>query len=96
MNTSELPAVALARESLANEIGCAPESITVAQIDDVEWSDSSLGCAQPGMMYMQVITPGYRIVLEQSGRRYTYHTDRGRRAVRCDHGQPPASIRPTI
>jgi hemin uptake protein HemP len=35
------------------------------------------------MMYMQVITPGYRVTLEHDGQHYTLHTDRGRRAVRC-------------
>jgi hypothetical protein len=36
------------------------------------------------MMYMQMITPGYRVLLEHDGQRYQVHTDDGRRAVRCD------------
>jgi hypothetical protein len=82
-------ATELARTLLANEVGCAGDDIQIASIDSVEWSDSSLGCAQPGMMYLQVITPGYRIVLEYAGQSYVVHTDAGRRAVRCEHPRPP-------
>jgi hypothetical protein len=35
------------------------------------------------MLYMQVITPGYRVTLEHNGQRYQVHTDAGQRAVRC-------------
>jgi hypothetical protein len=74
----------LARQALAKELGVDAAAIRVAQIEEVEWRDSSLGCPQPGMNYLQVITPGYRIVLEAQGRSYEYHADRGKRVVRCD------------
>jgi hypothetical protein len=35
-------------------------------------------------MYAQVITPGYRVVLEAGGQRYEYHTDTGRFVVLCE------------
>lgn len=80
-------AVEVARQALAAELACSPTAISVRDVADVEWSDSSLGCPKPGMMYLQVITPGYRIVLEHDGHPYIFHTDRGRRAVRCaDNG----------
>jgi hypothetical protein len=59
----------------AGELGVAPEEVTVVSVEPVEWSDGSLGCPQPGQMYVQVITPGYRFVLEVAGRRYEVHTD---------------------
>ena len=74
----------LARQALAKELGVDAAAIRVAQIEEVEWRDSSLGCPKPGMNYLQVITPGYRVVLEAQGRRYEYHTDTGKRVVRCD------------
>ena len=77
-------AVRLAQQHLADALGCAEHEITVGQVEAVEWNDSSLGCPQPGMMYMQVITPGYRVTLEQGGQQYIVHTDGGHRAVRCD------------
>ncbi len=95
MSQSNAPAVDLARRMLANELGCEPDQVAVVSAEAVEWPDSSLGCPQPGMMYLQVITPGYYVVLEHNGRRYTYHTDRGRRAIRCDRERPP-TVLPTM
>jgi hypothetical protein len=73
----------LAIEDLAGRLGLSPEAIRLVSVEPIEWSDASLGCPQPGMMYAQVITPGYMVVLEAEGRQYTYHTDTGRSAVLC-------------
>lgn len=83
MQAPDADAVALGRAQLARELACEPAELAVESADAVEWSDSSLGCPQPGMMYMQVITPGYRVVFTRGGQRYTMHTGRGH-AVRCD------------
>lgn len=84
MNAAD-PAIAAARQLLVDELGADPQAIRIVRVEDVAWPNSALGCPKPGMMYMQVITPGYRITLEHGGQHYTVHTDRGRRAVRCDH-----------
>jgi hypothetical protein len=84
MSQQQLPVVDLARQQLADSLSCDPQSVDIVSVEEMEWSDSSLGCPQPGMMYMQVITPGYRVTLEHNGQRYTFHTDRTRRAIRCD------------
>ncbi|NIN64244.1 MAG: hypothetical protein GTO63_06000, partial [Anaerolineae bacterium] len=77
-------ALRLAREDLAQRLGLAPEAIRLVSVEAVEWSDTSLGCPQPGMMYAQVITPGFRVVLEEAeGQRYEYHADRSRAVVLC-------------
>ncbi|MEJ2555265.1 MAG: hypothetical protein P8186_03345 [Anaerolineae bacterium] len=86
---SKLPAgseqaVRLAREDLARKLGVAPEAIRLVSVEAVEWRDTSLGCPQPGMMYAQVITPGYRVLLEAKGKKYDYHTDTGRFVVLCE------------
>jgi hypothetical protein len=44
MSQSNTPAVELARQMLANELGCEPDAITLVSVEAVEWSDSSLGC----------------------------------------------------
>jgi hypothetical protein len=77
-------AVRLARENLAQKLGLSPEAIRLVSVEAVEWRDTSLGCPQPGMMYAQVITPGFRVVLEAGGKKYDYHTDRGRFVVLCE------------
>ena len=40
------------------------------------WSDSSLGCPEPGLVYTQALVPGYHVILEQAGTQYDYHADR--------------------
>lgn len=78
-----------ARQALADRLGLALEAVTVESVEEVTWRDSALGCPAPGMMYLQVLTPGYRIVLEAEGEEYTYHTDRGNQLVLCgSKGQP--------
>jgi len=44
-------------------------------------------------MYLQVITPGYRIVLQKGDQVFTYHSDRGRRVVRCEKPRPEPPVR---
>ena len=76
-------AVARAVETLARELGRDSMEIAVAEVTPVEWPDSALGCRQPGMLYLQVVTPGYRVRLICDGQEHVVHTDGGRRAVRC-------------
>jgi hypothetical protein len=73
----------MARQALAKDLGIDIGGVTLQKIEATEWRDSSLGCPQPGMNYLQVITPGYLIVLDAQGSSYEYHTDTGRRVVRC-------------
>ena len=77
-------ATVVARQTLADELSCEPEAIRIVGVEPVEWRDSSLGCPQAGMMYMQVITPGFRITLEHAGQQYVFHTDHGQRAIQCN------------
>jgi hypothetical protein len=76
------PLVAQAIANLAARLGVDREEITVVSVEYVEWPDTSLGCPEPGQMYLQVITPGYRIILEVRGRTYEYHSDR-RQVILC-------------
>lgn len=71
---AELAIVTKCRQDLAKMIKTGIEQIKVVQADAVQWPDSSLGMAQPGTMYSQVITPGFKVVLEAKRERYLYHT----------------------
>lgn len=63
---------------LAGRTGAVPADVTVVQAEAVEWPDGSLGCPQPGQSYLQVITPGYKVLLELAGKRYDYRaSERG-------------------
>lgn len=62
---------------VAQALGVAPETLQLLTAESVEWSDTSLGCPQPGMMYAQVITPGWRVILmTDQGQSYEIHTGR--------------------
>ena len=71
-----------ARQDLSKQLGMSLEEIEVQSVEAVEWPDASLGCPQPGMMYAQVITPGYRILLRAGDETYEYHSDQ-KRAILC-------------
>lgn len=53
------------------------DPIVVARAEEVTWRDGALGCPAKGMQYIQVLTPGVRIVLEHGGRSYAYHAGNG-------------------
>ena len=76
-------AVAAARRQLAEKLGVAAEASRLALVETVDWPDASLGCPEPGKLYAQVITPGYRVVLTYAGKRYEFHADRSGRVVTC-------------
>jgi hypothetical protein len=69
------PAVQAAVEALAKEMNVPVASITVVSVEYVDWPDGCLGVRLPDTMCTQVIVPGYRVVLEANGQRYTYHTN---------------------
>lgn len=89
MNDPNNPMLALAIGDLATRIGVSASAINVTSIDEVEWSNGSLGCPKPGLAYTQVIIPGYNIVLEAGGKAYNYHTDMRRQAILCENRPAP-------
>jgi hypothetical protein len=68
---------------LAARLKIAPEAVLVVSVSDVDWSDTSLGCPQPGMFYAQVIVQGYKIVLSAGDQQIEYHSDQSGRVVTC-------------
>jgi hypothetical protein len=49
------------------------KDVKLVSFEKTDWPDSSLGCPKPGMMYTQVITPGYKLKLQIDGKEYSYH-----------------------
>jgi hypothetical protein len=80
------PAINLAKDDLTKRTKLGVDAIGVTSVASATWPDSSLGCPQPGFMYSQMVTPGYRIVLSAQGKAYEYHSDRGTRVVLCQPG----------
>ena len=75
-------ALAKAIADLAKQTGLPEEKISLVSMKAVDWSDTSLGCPQEGMMYAQVITPGFQIILAAQGQQYDYRTDQQGNNVR--------------
>lgn len=75
----------LAIKILAKRNDVTLDKIQVDSVKAVKWPDSSLGCPQPGMMYMQVVTPGFLVKLLDLSKSTIHfvHVGPGR-AVVCD------------
>ena len=77
----------LAKQELSKAIGVKIETIRFSDLVPAEWPDSSLGCAS-GVPATPGRVNGFRIVLTNAGRPYTFHTD-GQRVIAC----PPIADR---
>ncbi len=78
------PLINQAINDLATRLALAPDAIEVVSAQSVVWPDSSLGCPQPGMNYLQVLSEGYRIELRAQGRLYDYHGGGRRGPFLCE------------
>lgn len=78
-----------AKEHLANRLSVPIDLVNFNKVFDVTWPDSSLGCPQDGMMYAQVLTPGYLIQLEHGNIQYEYHSNKGTSLVSCENPVQP-------
>jgi len=86
--------IEMIKTDLASRQSVSVDEIIVTQTVAVEWSDSSLDCPQPGMEYLQVITPGYKIVLQVNDQSYEYHTNRDAYFIYCENQIPPVLPKP--
>lgn len=78
--TGEVPGEILEEivADLAQALGAAPGEIEVLHDEAVTWSDGSLGCPEPDKVYMQMLVPGYRVILGHGGQQYDYRaSERG-------------------
>lgn len=77
--------VALAKKDLAARIGVQPDDIELMAADYVSWPDSSAGCPQRGIEYLQVLTSGSRIRLRAGKKNYHYHSGGNRPPFLCEN-----------
>lgn len=59
---------------LAHRLNVPGAEIIVVSAESVIWSDGSIGCPQPDMLYTQVEVDGARIVLRFGEAAYPYHS----------------------
>ncbi len=81
----------LVRQVLMQQLQVDADEIEIVSVEEVEWPDSCLGVYTADELCAQVITPGYRVVLEVNGDTYEYHTDAEGMAIRLAEA-PQASI----
>jgi hypothetical protein len=60
---------------LADQLGVAPDTITVVSAEQTEFSDGCLGLGGPDESCLQAITPGWIVILSANGQEYEVHTD---------------------
>lgn len=90
LSTPEPPGAAFsARQVLAQQLGVNLDAVTVVGSEHVEWRNGCLEIVIPGVMCTQAIIPGYRIVLESSGKQYEFHTDETGGTVRLATAPAP-------
>ena len=90
--------VDIAVADLADRLDVDPAEIDVVSVDEVTWSDGSLGCPEPGMAYTQALVDGIRILLSVDGVEYEYHSGGSGDPFYCpaERVTPPATGSPDI
>jgi hypothetical protein len=78
-----------ATTNLAQRLTISENEIVVLEATSVTWPDGSLGCPQEGMVYAQVLTPGYLIRLQSGEQEFEYHASRSTTVIFCENPAPP-------
>ncbi len=73
-----------AKQDLAARLSVPLAQISLVEAAAVVWPDASVGCPQPGMLYIQVPQDGTRIILQVAGSRYAYHVGGSRGLFLCE------------
>jgi len=75
--------------------GLKQSELEVLSAEAVTWSDGSIGCPQPGLMYTQALVPGYRVRVRVRAGTETleYHAGRNGAPTFCpaERVVPPVS-----
>ncbi|MHB1294111.1 MAG: hypothetical protein ACYC4R_03840 [Anaerolineae bacterium] len=87
VDSAEVESAVLAAH--ADAVGNGAEA-TVQSATALTWPDGCLGFSQPDQVCTQVITPGFRVVLQSDGRLYQYHTNEDGSVVMPVPGPVPA------
>jgi hypothetical protein len=78
--------VARLRNEAARQAGVPLDSVRVLESGAVSWPDSGFGCSVPQESTLQVLTPGFRVVMQAGDRRLEYRGDRRGHFSLCPEG----------
>jgi hypothetical protein len=62
-----------------------PSAVTIVDAHAETWSDGSLGCPEPGMLYTQALVDGYQVIVEANGTRLDYRASGPGRFRLCEN-----------
>lgn len=60
---------------LSQELNITTEEIDISELSQVDWPDACLGIPLEGQACAQVITPGFRVLLEVDGQQYEFRSN---------------------
>jgi hypothetical protein len=88
----EVPGEILATilDDLAARADVDPVEVQILRAEAVRWSDGSLGCPQPDMMYTQAEVDGYWLVLQVDSQEYDYRITTTGYFLLCEQRLPPS------
>jgi hypothetical protein len=91
-------AIDAALTDAAVRTGLKRTELEILSAEAVTWSDGSLGCPQPGMMYTQALVPGFRIRVRAGTETLDYHAGRGGAPTFCpaERVVPPVADKAAI
>ena len=84
-----------ARRDLASRLFVSIDQVSLVKAGPVNWANLSLGCPQPGLVYAEVITPGYLVILRSGEKQYEYHAGKDQAAFFCKNPQKPTQYDPS-
>ncbi|MCS6828537.1 MAG: hypothetical protein NZ553_18130 [Caldilinea sp.] len=77
----------------ASRTGLERDALLVLQDEAVVWSDGSLGCPEPDMMYTQALVEGYHVIVQAGDRQLDYRASHSGFFKLCENPLPPGAGR---
>src|SRR5829696_597441 len=91
------PAQRAALKALSETLTLTVDKIKLVSTEEVTWPNGCLGVQKLGVMCTQAEVPGYRIILEASGKQYEMHTNvNGSVVVPFEDAQPSGSMEEVV
>ena len=75
INVDLTPAQQAAISAVIQNLGVVADQVKVVSTEAVDWPDSCLGIVTEGIACTQVVTPGFRVILDVAGKQVEYHTN---------------------
>ena len=82
----------LALADAAKRSGLPASALKVVSAEAVTWSDGSLGCPQPGMLYTQALVPGFHVRIRAGAEVLSYHASSRGGPAFCPASQAKAPL----